>query len=105
MPYLLDENTTSMCSHGGSAQPIAGNPRVKINGAPVLTVATQLAVTGCPNVVGTSPLPCVLAAFPAGATRVKVMGAPVLLDSSAATVTPTGASITIANAQRRVKGM
>lgn len=105
MAYLLDTSTTSQCTHGGSAQPIAGNPRVKLNGAPVLTVATQLAVSGCPNVVGTSPFPCVLAAFPAGATRVKVMGMPVLLDTSQAINTPTGVTITVLNTQRRVKGM
>lgn len=105
MPFLLDKNTVAQCTHGGSAQPLAGNPRVKIDGAPVLTVATQLAVSGCPNVAGTSPFPCVLGAFAAGATRVKVMGMPVLLDSSQAINTPTGASVTIVNTQRRVKGM
>lgn len=105
MACLLDKTTTGQCTHGGSAQPLVANPRVKINGNPVLTVATQFAVAGCPNVVGTSPFPCVLGAFAAGATRVKVMGMPVLLDTSQATTTPTGVTLTLINAQQRVKGM
>jgi uncharacterized Zn-binding protein involved in type VI secretion len=104
MAYLLDQNVIAQCTHGGSAKPLAGNPRVKINGTPVLTVASQLAVSGCPSMIGTSPFPCVLAAFAAGAARVKVAGQPVLLDSSQATTTPTGVSLTLTSAQQRVKG-
>lgn len=105
MAYLLDKNATGQCTHGGGAQPLAGNPRVKLDGAPVLTVATQFAVSGCPNVVGNSPFPCVLGVFATGATRVKVMGMPVLLDTSQATNTPTGVTITLINSRQRVKGM
>ena len=105
MAYLLDETITGQCTHGGSARPLAGNPRVKINGAPVLTVATQLAISGCPNVVGPSPFPCVLGAFTAGAARVKVMGVPVLLDTSQAINTPTGVTVTLTHPQQRVKGV
>ncbi|MBX3158035.1 MAG: hypothetical protein KF773_18850 [Deltaproteobacteria bacterium] len=105
MAYLLNKDVVAQCSHGGPAQPIAGNPRVKVGGAEVLTVATQFSVSGCSNnPTGTSPLPCVLGTFPAGATRVKVGGVPVLLDSGSATVVPTGASLTLANPQQRVKG-
>jgi uncharacterized Zn-binding protein involved in type VI secretion len=105
MAFLLDQNTIAQCSHGGSAKPLAGNPRVKVGGAPVLTVATQFAVSGCPYMVGNSPFPCVLATFAAGATRVKVAGAPVLLDASSATVTPTGVTLTLTPAQQRVQGV
>lgn len=105
MAYLLDKTATGQCTHGASAQPLVGNPRVKLNGNPVLTVATQFAISGCPNVVGTSPFPCVLGMFAAGATRVKVMGTPVLLDTSQATNVPTGVTITLTNPQQRVKGM
>lgn len=105
MAYVLDQNVIAQCTHGGSAKPLAVNPRVKINGTPVLTVASQFAVSGCPNMIGTSPFPCVLATFTAGATRVKVAGIPVLLDASQATTTPTGVSLTLTSAQQRVKGV
>ena len=105
MAYLLDQNTTAQCSHGGSAQPIVGIPRVKLGGSPVLTVASQFVVSGCPNAPGGAQLPCVLATFAQGATRVKVMGNPVLLDSSPATTMPTGVTLTITPPQQRVKGI
>jgi len=104
MAYLLDQNTLARCTHGGSARPLAGNPRVKLGGASVLTVATQFAVTGCPNMIGTSPFPCVLGAAAAGASRVKVAGQPVLLDTSRPTTTPTGVTLTPIAAQQRVRG-
>jgi hypothetical protein len=104
MAFLLNQQATGLCSHGGSATPILGNPRVKVGGAAVLTVSTQFAVSGCPNVVGTAPFPCVLATFAQGAARVKVMGQPVLLDSASAQNVPTGATLTIINPQARVKG-
>lgn len=105
MAFLLNQNATSTCTHGGSALPIAGNARVKINGVPVLTTDSQFAVAACPNVVGTSPYPCALGAFVTSASRVKVNGAPVLLETSQAINTPTGATLTLVNPQRRVKGM
>lgn len=104
MAYLLNEDATGTCSHGGNAKPIVGNPRVKVAGKPVLTVMSQLQISGCPNNVSGSPLPCVLAVFASGATRVKVMGLPVLLDSSSPSNLPTGASTTITEPQKKVKG-
>jgi hypothetical protein len=105
MAYLLDESVLGTCAHGGSAKPIAGNPRVKLAGTPVLTVASQLVISGCPNNVSSSPVPCVLATFTSGATRVKVMGQPVLLDTSTPSNVPTGASTTLTEPQARVKGI
>jgi len=105
MAYLLNESATGTCSHGGSATPIVGNPRVKIAGSAVLTVMSQLSIAGCSNnPTGSSPLPCLIALFALGATRVKVMGMAVLLDSSSPTNIPTGASTTISEPQTRVKG-
>ena len=106
MGFLLYDKATGLCSHGGSAQPLAGNPRVKLGGQPVLTVASQVAISGCPNTLpGPVPFPCVLGVFASGATRVKVMGLPVLLDTSRATNLPTGASTTITSTQARVRGI
>ena len=104
MPCILDKNAIAQCSHGGAAQPIIGNPRVKLSGSEVLTTGTQFSVSACPNIVGTANVPCILGMFASGATRVKVMGMPVLLDSSQATNLPTGATLVITNPQQRVKG-
>jgi hypothetical protein len=103
--YLLNMNATGTCAHGGQAQPLAGNPRVKLGGAPALTITTQFAIAGCPNVVGPSPFPCVLASFVAGSTRVKVMGMPLLIADSPSVNAPTGVPTTVINTQLRVKGV
>jgi len=106
MGYLLNQDATGTCSHGSNAKPIAGNPRVKVGGAPVLTVLSQLSHAGCPNnPSGVSPLPCAIAMYAVGASRVKVMNLAVLLDSSTSTNVPTGVSTTITKTQTRVKGM
>jgi hypothetical protein len=108
MAYPLNERAAELCSHGGDAKPIpsTGNPRVRVAGAPVLTVMSPLVIAGCPNnPTGLSPLPCVLGMFASGATRVKVMGMPVPLDSSAPTNLPTGASATTTQRQTRMKGL
>jgi hypothetical protein len=105
MAFLLHEQTTGKCSHGASAKPLIGNPRVNLGGQPVLTVASPFVISNCLNVAGTVRFPCVLGVFAKGATRVKVMGLPVLLDTSKPTNLPTGASITITNTQSRVKGI
>ena len=106
MGYLLNQSSTGNCAHAGNAKPITGNPRVKINGSPVLTVVSQLSHAGCPNnPTGVSPLPCAIAMYATGASRVKVMNMPVLLDTSTSTNIPTGASTMITQKQTRVKGM
>jgi hypothetical protein len=105
MAFLLHQQARGECSHHATAAPIAGNPRVKLGGQPVLTTLSQLAITACPNKLGSSPFPCLVAVYAAGATRVKVMGAPVLLDTSKPTNLPTAATTTIKTTQSRVKGI
>jgi hypothetical protein len=106
MAYLLDEKATGTCPHGGNAKPIAGNPRVKVDGSPVLTMISQMSISGCTNnPSGTAVIPCTIAMFTSAATRVKVMGMPVLLDSSKTTNIPTGAATTVSEPQQRVKGI
>ena len=105
MAVLLSDKATGKCSHGASAKPLFGNPRVKLGGQPVLTVASPFSIASCPNMVGTAKFPCVIGVFGKGALRVKVMGQPVLLDTSKATNIPTAVSTTITSTQSRVKGM
>lgn len=105
MGFLLHDKAAGRCSHGGSAKPVVGNPRVKLGGQPVLTVASPFTVASCPNMAGSTKIPCLIGVFAKGATRVKVMGQPVLLDTSKATNLPTGASTKITSTQGRVKGI
>jgi len=105
MAFLLHQQARGQCSHGASASPIAGNPRVKLGGQPVLTTASVFAIKSCPNMLGSVKFPCVIGVSPTGAARVKVMGFPVLLDSGKPRNLPTGATTTIAKTQTRVKGM
>ena len=104
--FLLHQGATVICSHGGQAQPAAANPRVKVNGQPVVTQNIPHMISGCglPSPTAANG-PCVIAQWTTGATRVKVGGVPVLLQDSQAVCTPTGASLTAVVVQPRVKGM
>lgn len=99
MSFLLNQQASGKCTHGGNAKPIIGNPRVKVAGQSALTTQSLFVVTGC----GVHP-PCVLAGFPSGAARVKIMGVPALLDSSQGKNLPNGAKTSIKQTQTRVKG-
>jgi|HubBroStandDraft_6_1064221.scaffolds.fasta_scaffold791117_2 hypothetical protein len=80
---LVTTAATILCAHGGMAQIIPVNTRVKAGGAFVVTQACTVLIAGCPFVVppGT-PMPCVPAQWTVTAVRVKVMGAPAVTESS-----------------------
>jgi hypothetical protein len=104
MGYMLDTSSTVQCLHAGQAQPVASNPRVKMNSQPIVTQTNSYTVSGCampspPNGNG----PCVSAQWTSAATRVKAGGTPVLTRDSQATCVPTGTGLTILNTQMRVK--
>ena len=98
--FLLHSGATVQCMHAGQAQPTAINPRVKVNGQPIVTQSGTYTVAGC-----TSNPPCVTAQWVSAATRVKAGGQPVLLQDSQAVCTPTGTGLNISVTQTRVKGM
>ena len=102
---LLHLGATVLCSHGGQANPASPNPRVTVNGQPVVTVSSPYLVAGCtfpppPNGTG----PCVTGQFITSATRVLVDGQPVLLLDSQSVCTPTGTPLLITVTQSRVVG-
>jgi hypothetical protein len=104
--YLLQVGATLVCAHGGQAQPVATNPRVKVMGQPVVAQPIAYAITGCPNPpppTGTGP--CLTAQWVRGALRVRSMGQPLLLQDGQALCTPTGTPLTVVLTQTRVKGM
>ncbi len=104
--YILHQGATVICAHGGQAQPTMVNPRVKVNGQPVVTQTGPFTIAGCafpPPPVANGP--CVVAQWIMGATRVMAGGQPVLLADSQALCTPTGTPVSIIVTQMRVKGM
>lgn len=102
---LLHVGAAVMCAHGGQALPTAPNPRVLVNGQPIVTQTAPYTVAGCPFNVSGAPVPCVTAQWVTGATRVTSNGAPVLLMDSQAICTPNGTPLITAAAQTRVIGM
>lgn len=83
MPYILQQGCTIMCPHGGQAQVVTTNTRVKAGGGFALLPTDTYIISGCiftlPN---GKPQPCVGIQWQAPAVRVKVNGTGVLLESS-----------------------
>ncbi|MCA8978322.1 MAG: DUF4280 domain-containing protein [Planctomycetes bacterium] len=100
--FILHANATVLCQHGGQAQATAPNPRVLVDGQPVVTLSAPHAIAGCPFATA-SPQPCVTAQWVQGATRVLVGGVPVLLQDSQAVCVPNGTGVTIVSTQVRVQ--
>jgi hypothetical protein len=102
--FLVHLGATVLCAHGGSAQPTAPSPRVRVSGQPVTTAGPPYTVAGCalpPNAGG----PCLTANWVVAAVRVRAGGQPVLLQDSVAVCVPTGTPLTVVVTQPRVKGM
>lgn len=106
--YLLNMDCSVMCAHGGTAQPIAPNSRVKVMSQPVPLISAPFVVSGCafpPPIAGNGP--CITAQWTSssGTARVKSQGKALLVESSQATCVPTGTPVTVSSAgQTRVKG-
>lgn len=106
--FLLHVGATVMCPHGGQVQISPGNPRVKVGGQPVATMADMYMVSGCPIPPNPPPGPCLRVQWLVPAVRVRVGGQPVILQSSSGltfTVTqaPAGPPQVVMT-QVRVKG-
>jgi hypothetical protein len=90
------------CTHGGPATPVAPQPRVRVSGQPVVTIASPYTVTGCtlpPNAGG----PCTAGKWAVGAARVKVMLQPVAVQVDDSTCVPTGTPLIPTLVQVRVR--
>ena len=104
--FLLHWGAGVQCAHGGQAQPVMPNPRVKVMGQPIVTLDSPYIVGGCqfpPPPAGNGP--CVSAQWLSGAVRVFSMGRPVLLQDSQAICSPTGTPLIVSAVQSRVKGV
>lgn len=79
--FLLHVGATVMCPHAGQVQTTPGNPRVKVGGQPVATMADQYLVSGCPFPPQGGG-PCVQVKWLVPAVRVRAGGQPVILQNS-----------------------
>jgi hypothetical protein len=102
--YLVHSGAVVECRHGGSAQPMSPNPRVRVSRRPIAIRTTPYGVTRCPHHVGNSPSPCLTASWTSAARRVKASGVPVVLGDSSARTVPNAAGLVVRSTQTRVKG-
>ncbi len=104
---LLTISATILCAHGGRANAVVPNPRLRMSGQAVPMSAAPLTVAGCPNPPPPSSQgPCLTAQWVSGlTTRVRSLGQPLLCQTGQAVAMPTGAPLNIAfPGQFRVKG-
>ena len=79
MSHLLHETATIICPHAGQITVGGANPRVKVSGFGVATMASFYPIAGC-TFTTESPKPCTTAQWTAPATRVTAGGSPVILE-------------------------
>lgn len=104
--FLLHLGATVLCAHGGQAMPTVTNPRVMVNGQPIVNQPSPYTIAGCPFTTPAGfPLPCVTAQWVTGSTRILSNGMPVLLLDSQAICVPNGTPLMITATQTRVTGM
>lgn len=106
MTFLVQVGATVSCTHQGRATATAPNPRVKLGGAPSLTIVGQMAIAGCgmpPPNAGNGP--CVTGQWLSGTTRVLSNGQPLVTPSSTSACAPTGTPLVVTATQTRVSAL
>jgi hypothetical protein len=98
---LVQQGASVLCSHGGQANPTAPAPRVRLGGAPAVSLTPPWTVAGCPFPPNSGG-PCVTATWTTGTVRVTSMGQPLVVRSGGATCTPTGVPLQVTATQMRV---
>jgi len=101
---LLHAGATLLCAHGGQAQPVALDPRVRVSGEPIVVEPGPYAVAAC-ALTGSGAAPCTTARFVTGAARVRAQGAAVLLSDGRSVCAPTGTPLQVVATQTRVGGI
>jgi hypothetical protein len=101
--HVLHLGAVVLCAHGGIAEFLVPDARVRVSGQPVVTQPEPSTITGCtlpPPPVANGP--CVGAGWVSGATRVRSSGRPLVLSDSQAICAPTGATVSVETVQSRV---
>lgn len=104
--FLLHQDATVMCMHGGTAMPIVPDPRVKVSGMMATWQPVPWTIAGCalpppPAANG----PCAIATWITAAVRVKSMSMPLLLFDSQSICAISGTPLRVVMTQMRVKGI
>lgn len=100
---LLNAGATILCAHGGAAQPVAPDHRVRVSGKPIVVESSPWVVAGC-GLTGSGQPPCTTARFLGGAQRVRARGAPVVRADSPSMSVPAGVPLQVVATQTRVRG-
>src|SRR5215510_7625723 len=81
--FLLHVNAVMQCTHMAKATVAPSQPRVLVSGQPVATMASIIAVAGCPfTVPGPKPQPCMTVRWTMPSTRFLIAGQPAALAPS-----------------------
>ena len=101
---VLTATSTVQCAHLGRGTPATPNPRIKINGQPVVTIATQYAIAQCtfPAMTGGNSPPCVSGSFTTASTKVLTDTGFLLLADSKGTSLPNGTPLVVLPSQTQV---
>ncbi len=107
--FFLTAGSTIQCMHGGTANVMPVNTKVKADGSPVLVESDVHLVAGCPFNIAGVPSPCVMITWSLGASKVSINGQPALVQTSigqckAATGAIQGVAI-ISNTQGKAQGL
>ncbi len=100
--YLLNADSKVACAHAGTASATQTDARVKVDGSPVVTLASPYAISGCTLAPAPGVAPCAAGTWVAGAGRVKAGGQPVLLMTSSSTSAPNNLPLQVMKTQTRV---
>ena len=99
--FILHLGATVQCSHGGSAQPSAPNPRVMVSNQPVITLSCPYVIAGCPLASVPSPF-CASGQWITGAMRVTAGGQPLAIVGGSSACPATGNPMMPVSFQTRV---
>jgi hypothetical protein len=104
--FLVHVGAQVLCAHAGQATPTAPNPRVTVNGQPIVLVTAPYVVAGCTLPPPTAANgPCVSGQWLSGTTRVMSNGQPLVVQSSISICAPTGTPLMITMTQTRVSAL
>ncbi len=82
MPPILTIASQVQCMHGGTVLLTTSNSSLLVDENPALLETDIHSVVGCPFIVATVPMPCLMVQWQAASTTLAVNGAGVLLETS-----------------------
>jgi hypothetical protein len=115
--FLLTTESEIECIHGGVVRPGQSEPRVLVEGNPVLPQPYEATVEGCPLTLPAASRstgaahtlvvdpPCFIVDWTSGTTRVTSLGQPLLFGASVGIASPSGTEVIVTPVQSRVQAV